>query len=419
MDAAFDGNIDGPEPPARSRVRSLAVVVAGFSTFLGLYAPQPLLGHFEHVFAASKAVVALTVSAPTAAVALFAPLVGVIADRTGRRRLIVASLVVLAAVTALAATAPGLGTLIAWRFAEGVAIPGAYVVCLSYLTEEVSPRALGGALGAMVTGNVLGGFSGRVIAGVITEASGWRAAFVVLGAIRLAGALVVWRVLPASRRFTPRRHQPVALSRVRGLAAPALLASFAVGFCTLFSLVALFTYAGFYLAAPPFRLGPGAIGALFTVYLVGVVVTPIAGRWVDSVGARRVIAAAFSAGAAGAALTLVPSIVAVLAGLAIAASATFVAQVAATSYLRIAAPAPLRSLASGVYVTCYYIGGSVAGVLPGVLWARAGWAGTVGFAVVAQLVAIAVSSRGWIAEGDPRIVPAGPRGDARRGSFGA
>lgn len=395
MDAAFDGNIDVPEAPARSRVRGLAVVVAGFSTFLGLYAPQPLLGHFEHVFAASKAAVALTVSAPTAAVALFAPLVGAIADRTGRRRLIVASLVVLTAVTALAATAPGLGALIAWRFAEGVAIAGAYVVCLSYLTEEVSPGALGSALGAMVTGNVLGGFSGRVIAGAITEASGWRAAFLVLGAIRLAGALVVWRMLPASRRFAPQRRPPGGLSRVRALAAPALLASFALGFCTLFSLVALFTYAGFYLAAPPFRLGPGAIGALFTVYLVGIVVTPIAGRWIDSIGARRVIVFAFGAGAAGAALTLVPSIIAVLAGLAIAASATFVAQVAATSHLRIAAPAPLRSLASGVYVTCYYIGGSVAGVLPGVLWARAGWAGTVALAVAAQLVAIAVSSRAW------------------------
>jgi YNFM family putative membrane transporter len=396
MDAALDGRIDDPGAPARSRVRGLAVVVAGFSTFLGLYAPQPLLGHFEHVFAASKAEVALTVSAPTAAVALFAPLVGSIADRTGRRRLIVASLVLLAVVTALAATAPGLAALIAWRFAEGAAIPGAYVVCLSYLTEEVNPRALGGALGAMVTGNVLGGFSGRVIAGAITEASGWRSAFLVLGAIRLAGALLVWRVLPASRRFTPRRgHRPGALRRVRALAAPALLASFAVGFCTLFSLVALFTYAGFYLEAPPFRLGPGAIGALFTVYLVGVAVTPIAGRWVDSLGARRVIAWAFSAGAAGAALTLVPSIVAVLAGLAIAASATFVAQVAATSHLRIAAPAPLRSLASGVYVTCYYIGGSIAGVLPGVLWARAGWAGTVALAVAAQLAAIALSSRAW------------------------
>jgi YNFM family putative membrane transporter len=112
-------------------------------------------------------------------------------------------------------------------------------------------------------------------------------------------------------------------------------------------------------------------------------------------GARRAIAWALGVGAAGALLTLVPAVVAVLAGLAAAASAAFVAQVAATSFLRVAAPAPLRSLASGVYVTCYYVGGSAAGVLPGETWARAGWTGTVGFTVAAQLAAIAVAARWW------------------------
>jgi predicted MFS family arabinose efflux permease len=374
----------------------LAVAIAGFSTFLGLYAPQPLLGHFEQIFHASKAEVALTVSASTAAVALFAPLVGLVADRTGRRRVIVASLILLALVTALAATARGLGSLIAWRFAEGAAVPGAYVVCLAYLAEEAGPRALGRALAAFVAGNVLGGFAGRVLAGAITEVADWRAAFVALGAIRLVGALVAWRLLPASRHHTPRRARGPGLAAIaRGLSSPRLVATYAVGFCTLFSLVALFTYAGFYLGAAPFRLGPGAIGALFTVYLVGAVITPVAGRWVDRIGARRVIASAFGAGAAGVALTLIPWLPAVLAGLAIAAAGAFVAQVAATSTLRDLAPAHLRSLASGVYVTCYYIGGSVAGIVPGLIWARAGWAGAVGLAIAAQLLAITIAHHAW------------------------
>lgn len=396
MDVGIAPRADVPAARGPARVRILAVMAAGFSTFLGLYAPQPLLGRFEHVFAASKAAVALTVSAPTAAVALCAPLVGLLADRWGRRRVIVGSLIVLAAVTALAATASGLRALVAWRFAEGVMIPGAYVVCLAYLAEEVDAGGLGRALGAMITGNVLGGFAGRVIAGAVTEASGWRTAFLVLGAIRLAGALLVWRALPRSRRFAPSpRRGPAGIALARALLSRPLVASYAVGFCNLFALVGLFTYAGFYLSAPPFALGPGAIGALFTVYLVGIVITPMSGRWVDAIGARRAIGWALGAGAAGALLTLVPSVVAVLAGLAAAASAAFVAQVAATSYLRVAAPASLRSLASGVYVTCYYVGGSAAGVLPGVTWAWAGWGGTVGFTVAAQLAAIAVAARWW------------------------
>jgi predicted MFS family arabinose efflux permease len=386
-----------------SRGGMAAVAIAGASTFLGLYATQPLLGHFQDVFGASKAAVGLTVSASTAAVAIFAPIVGFVADRTGRRRVIVASLIVLAALTALAATAPSLGALIAWRFAEGAAIPGAYVVCLAYLTEEAGPGSLGRALAAFVAGNVLGGFSGRVIAGGVTELAGWRAAFVALAVVRLAGALVAWRLLPASRRFTPRRGRGPGIAELaRGLTAPRLIATYAVGACTLFSLVALFTYAGFYLGAPPFSLGPGALGALFTVYLVGVVITPVAGRWVDRVGARRVLAGAFGVGALGALLTLVPTMPTVLAGLALAASGAFVGQVAATSTLRAQAAPALRSLASGVYVTCYYVGGSIAGVLPGLAWSRAGWAGTVALAVAAQATAIALSSWAWRDERAPR-----------------
>ena len=379
-----------------SRAGVIAVAIAGFSTFIGLYAPQPLLGHLQDVFHASKAEVGLTISASTAAVALFAPLVGMLADRTGRRRVIVGALVVLAVLTALAATASGLGSLIAWRFAEGIGVAAVYVVLLAYLTEEAGASSLGAALAAMVAGNVLGGFAGRTVAGAITELGGWRAAFVVLGGIRLAGAIAAGALLPASRRFAPRRERGPSLRAVaRGLIAPRLVATYAVGFCTLFSLVALFTYAGFYLGAPPFLLGPGAIGALFTVYLVGAVITPVAGRWVDRIGERRVLAWSFAAASLGALLTLVPALVAVLAGLAIAASGVFVAQVASTSYLRTAAPPQLRSLASGMYVTWYYIGGSVAGVAPGLLWARTGWAGTVILAVVAQVAAVALSARAW------------------------
>ncbi|HEX7840235.1 MAG TPA: MFS transporter, partial [Kofleriaceae bacterium] len=195
---------------------------------------------------------------------------------------------------------------------------------------------------------------------------------------------------------------PSVRALARGLVAPRLIATYAVGFCTLFSLVALFTYAGFYLGAPPFSLGPGAIGSLFTVYLVGAVVTPVAGRWVDRIGARRVLAWSFGAGSVGAMLTLIPSFAVVLAGLAIAASGVFVAQVAATSYLRTAATPVLRSLASGVFITCYYLGGAIAGVAPGLLWALAGWAGTVALAVIAQSAAIAVSARAWL---EPTAVP--------------
>ena len=54
-----------------------------------------------------------------------------------------------------------------------------------------------------------------------------------------------------------------------------------VGSCILFSMLAIFTYVNFHLAAPPFHLGTAALGYVFLVYLVGGVITPVAGRWID------------------------------------------------------------------------------------------------------------------------------------------
>ena len=63
-------------------------------------------------------------------------------------------------------------------------------------------------------GNVVGGFSGRVIAGLVASVADWRMAFIVLGLLNVAGAAVTWKWLPAERNFVP--HTIVELDeRVR------------------------------------------------------------------------------------------------------------------------------------------------------------------------------------------------------------
>ena len=61
---------------------------------------------------------------------------------------------------------------------------------------------------------------------------------------------------------------------------------------------------------------------------------------------------------AGAALTLATSLTPIVTGLAIASSGVFVAQTSASGHIGRAAH-EARSAASGVYVSCYYLGGSV------------------------------------------------------------
>ncbi|HSM92575.1 MAG TPA: MFS transporter [Anaeromyxobacteraceae bacterium] len=372
-----------------------ALGLAGFSAFLGVYATQPLLPMLERVFGVSKAAAALTVSAPTVAVALASPFFAIAARRFGHRAVIGASLLALPVPMLLAATSPGVPALVAWRFLQGLVVPGVYAVTMAFIAEAWPAHRLGQAMATLVTGNVIGGFSGRVLSGFAAEADGWRASFVVLGIVTAIAGVTASRLLPRVARPHPPTDDGPTLDARALLGEPRLLATFAVGFNVLFTLVATFTYVTFHLAAPPFGLGTGALSAIFTVYLVGAVVTPLAGRWIDKVGSRRAISIALAGVLAGLALTLAQALWLVVLGLAAVSSAVFVSQSASTAFLRTAAPARVRTVASGLYVTAYYFGGAVGGVAPALSWRLGGWRGVVTLLALVQVATLAIAQRHW------------------------
>lgn len=174
-----------------------------------------------------------------------------------------------------------------------------------------------------------------------------------------------------------------------------LIATFAVGFNVLFSLVGVFTWITFYLSAPPFSLSITALSSLFFVYLVGLVVTPAAGLLITRVGLRKGIGGAILFSMAGVAMTMVHSLPVVIIGLAALSSGVFVAQTASQSHLRIASPPGARVTAAGMYFTCYYLGGTAAGVVPGAFWALGKWPACAGFIIFMQLIGLTIALLGW------------------------
>lgn len=385
--------------------RSWAVAFAGFCAFLGLYLTQPLLPLLENLFHASKTAVSMTLTASTMGVAIAAPMVGSIADRLGRKRVIVFSASLLALSTLLNATATGLPALVFWRFLQGLFTPGVFAVTVAYIQEEWAEGGVGRTMALYVTGTVIGGFTGRMTSALIVSRWSWHWSFVVIGILGAAAALMLQAWLPKERHFKARNSEE---SLVAGIGLhmrnPRLLATFAVGFGVLFSLVATFTYVTFHLAGEPFRLGPLAIGSLFCTYLFGAAITPPCGRIIDRYGHRKALALALGVGVTGMLLTLIPNLWMVVAGLALCCSSVFVAQATSTGFIGLAADRN-KALAVGLYVTCYYVGGSVGAELPGFLWRFGGWPVCVALVILVQLLTITMALVGWST--DTRKAPPG------------
>jgi predicted MFS family arabinose efflux permease len=206
---------------------------------------------------------------------------------------------------------------------------------------------------------------------------------------------MTWWILPRSTKFVRQNNAAASVASLRlHLNNPQLLATYAVGFNVLFCLVGVFTYVNFYLADPPFSLGPAALAGIFAVYLIGAVVTPISGRLLDRIGHRRVLVGAALGASFGVLLTLVHSTPVVIAGLAFAAAAAFTSQAGASSYVGTVA-GQARSSAAGLYVALYYLGGCAGSVLPGIFWKEAGWLGCVALMVCMQAVIALIASRVW------------------------
>ena len=384
----------------------MAVTLCGVCAFLELYCTQPLLPLLTRLFHASKTGAGMTVSAATLGVALSAPFFGAFSERLPRKKVIVGSLVGIALPTLLAATSTSLGQLIFWRFLQGITVPGIIALVITYIGEEWPQQKVALIMSFYVSGTALGGFIGRLSSGYLAEWFGWRISFLALGTAALAGAGAVAAWLPrGSRRSTQLPPQSSArfafpdatlLRKFKALFwRRRLVATFAVGFNVLFSLVGVFTWITFHLAAAPFSLSTAALSSLFFVYLIGLVVTPAAGFLITRVGLRAGISGAILCSMTGVLLTLAPSLPVIIVGLTLVSSGVFISQTASQSHLRVAAPPEARVTAAGLYLTCYYIGGTAAGVVPGAFWALGKWPACVAFIVAMQAVALTVALLGW------------------------
>jgi DHA1 family tetracycline resistance protein-like MFS transporter len=144
---------------------------------------------------------------------LFAPLIGAISDRFGRRPVILVTLAMLGLDYAVMALAPSLALLFVARALAGI-MGATWVVANSCIADLTVPEERGAAFGRLAAAGALGFILGPVIGGLLGEYH-IRAPFAVAAALALIGAAAGFKLLPetlpvASRRkFEISRANPI------------------------------------------------------------------------------------------------------------------------------------------------------------------------------------------------------------------
>ncbi len=270
----------------RARWAELALAIGGFGIGTGEFVMMGLLPSVAGDFGVSIPMAGHVISAYALGVVVGAPLIAVMAARWPRHRLLLALMAFFAVGNVASALAPGYASLLVVRFLAGLP-HGAYFGVASLVAASLVPANER----ARAIGRMMLGLTGATLAGVpfatwIGQTSGWRAAYVLVGAIGVLTCVLIYRYVPRAgpvEGASPRRELS-ALSRKQVLLT---LGIGSVGFGGLFCVYSYITPTLTHVAGLPVRYVPFVLA----VFGVGMILGNLLGSWLADRALLRTIGA--------------------------------------------------------------------------------------------------------------------------------
>ncbi|MFE3687388.1 MFS transporter [Streptomyces sp. NPDC059095] len=201
---------EGPGGPVRWVLAglSLSMLLASLGTSIANVG----LPSLAHAFGASFQQVQWVVLAYLLAVTTLIVGVGRLGDLVGRRRLLLAGVLLFTVASALCGAAPTLWLLIAARAAQGLGAAVMMALTMAFVGGTVPRARTGRAMGLLGTMSAIGTALGPSLGGVLVSGFGWRAIFLATVPLGLVTLVLVRRQLPADAHG-PADRQPSADGR--------------------------------------------------------------------------------------------------------------------------------------------------------------------------------------------------------------
>ena len=350
------------------------MLISGLSVFAQLYLFQPMLSELQASFGVSLATGSLAVSASTIGMATGLFLFAFKADTFKRERLMSLSLILSALLTITSAFMSHFVLLLLLNFLKGIALSGVSAVALAYLSDEIEPGKIGLAISLYLSGNTIGGMTGRVAGSLLAGWGGWQQAVWVIGITSLLlGFLFYWKI-PASSQVSQnsisikeKLQQMKDLLSKRLFIGMYLIAALAMGV-----FVSVYNYISIQLESPRYGLPHQMIAMIFVMYLTGVAGSIIVGKLSDKHRPERLLRYSLILLGAGLSMLLIPRLWALIAGLGILTFAFFSTHTIASRIVSVNASRS-KSSATSIYWLSYYAGSSIIGSLTGIILTRFGW----------------------------------------------
>jgi MFS family permease len=376
------------------RFQAALLVAGSCMPVLGAVLLAPILPTLSQVFAGTPGVailVPLTLTLPALFVALFSPLAGYVADRVGRKQLLVFAMLAYAAFGTAPLWLTNLESIAVSRVGVGIAEAAIMTCCTTLLTDYYQGEQRNKYLQTMVSALAATAFF--ALGGALGSIS-WRTPFWLYAAsavIVLPMIFKLWEPAKAVRTAAMRTQVPW-----RQIGAPAAVTLF--GGLVFYALIVHLPYVITGLGVADAAL----IGLAAAIASLATAAGAISFRFLAKLGTKNLLALAFGLAAVGLALvSIAGNVPLAIAGAVIASAGTGVLLPTLLTWAVNGLEYQQRGRGTGIWTGTLFIGQFLT---PIVLGAAAAGLGSLGFALGALGIACAVALLAVLVRG-PRMVP--------------
>jgi DHA2 family multidrug resistance protein len=194
--ASAPGVATHPLPTGRRLIVTVGVMMAVLLQVLDTTIANVALPHMQASLSATQDTISWVLTSYIVASAIALPMSGWLADRVGRKRLLLISVVGFTIASVLCATATSLTEMVVFRGLQGIS--GAFIVPLAQATLfDINPREKHGQAMALFGGGIMiGPILGPVLGGWLTDNYNWRWVFLVNLPVGILCTLIMLRFMP-------------------------------------------------------------------------------------------------------------------------------------------------------------------------------------------------------------------------------
>ena len=356
-----------------SKFELFVMYLCAILTLCVMYATQPLQPLFEEILNISKFQASLFTTSILTPLAFASIFYGYILEKFAIKKILIFAFLIFGILEIAFAISSSYLALLMIRGLQGLIAPAALTGIMSYISINSPKSSVGKNIGIYIGITILGGFLGRFLSGLFNDIFGnWRVFFIIIGILLLIASFLVTKISGAkgSNLLKPKISDIKNMFLIKENAFICLYIFF-----IFFSFQGVLNFLPFELVKIDGSYSGSKTGIMYAGWLIGLIISFNISK-INKIlnGSKNSMICGVVIFILGTFLLHTHNFYIMFFAMLVVCFGNFLSHTCGSGYINLI-NLNHKGIANGLYVSFYYLGGSIGSFLPGFIYTNSGWNG--------------------------------------------